>query len=67
MILKHKTQETFETGIQAYLKKDLQQALLSFQQVLSTDPQDKAAQWYLKQTQQFVQQGIPENWEEILA
>ncbi len=43
---KEATRETFERGVKAFIKDDLDTALASMKVVLASDPQDAAAQYY---------------------
>lgn len=66
--LKLKTQSDFEAGIAAYSDPDgMVLARDCFQRVLSVNPQDKTAALYLERVNQFLEQGVPENWEGVWA
>lgn len=52
--------EDFEQGVRSYFNKDLEASELYFKEVVAMNPEDKAAQFYLKYTLRFLQQEIPE-------
>ena len=57
----------FEQAIEVYYCKQFKQAFISFQNVLSELPQDKAATFYLERCKYYLEEGTPENWEGIEA
>lgn len=65
--LKLKTLTDFEQGIQHYRQCDFNQAKRSFEQVLEIHPSDKTGLIYLKRINQFLQDGVPDDWSGIWA
>lgn len=60
-MLKLKSMEDFEAGVQAYIERDLERAQSRFQAVLELHNEDLAAHYYLERCERFLQQGIPED------
>lgn len=65
--LKMKTRTDFEKGLLHYHSQEFAQAEAHFAEVLRQNPQDKAAQLYLKRTAYFAQYGVPPEWDGIEA
>lgn len=60
--LKVITREDFESGLKAYFEKDFQLAMTDFQKVLSVNPGDLAAQIYFSNAEQYLKEGVVEDW-----
>lgn len=60
--LKVNTREDFESGLHAYFEKDFQLAMTDFQKVLSINPGDLAAQIYFSNAEQYLKEGVVEDW-----
>lgn len=65
--LKMETRTDFEKGLLHYHSQEFAQAEIHFAEVLRQNPQDKAAQLYLKRTAYFAQYGVPPEWDGIEA
>jgi predicted ATPase/serine/threonine protein kinase/class 3 adenylate cyclase/GAF domain-containing protein len=65
--LKMKTLNDFENGLILYLQKAFTEAILCFEQVLCTHPDDKVAQIYLNRCQHWQNVGVPDDWEGVEA
>jgi PAS domain S-box-containing protein len=65
--LKVKTLTDFEKGLLHYHSREFTEAAICFEQVVKHNPQDEAAQLYLKRTTYFIQYGVPPDWEGIEA
>jgi two-component system sensor histidine kinase ChiS len=65
--LKLRTQTDFEKGLLHYHSREFIEARAHFEQVLIDNPNDKAAQLYLKRTIHFIEYGVPPDWEGVEA
>ena len=65
--LKLETRTDFEKGLLYYHSQEFTKAQEHFEQVLKCNPDDKAAQLYLKRITYFAQYGVPLDWEGIEA
>jgi two-component system sensor histidine kinase ChiS len=65
--LKLKTSTDFEKGLLYYHNQEFTAARSHFEQVLSQNPADQAAQLYLKRISYFIEYGVPPDWEGIEA
>ncbi len=65
--LKEKTLTAFERGTQQYRQREFLQAKQSFEQVIAIHPTDKTALIYLERIQQYLQEGVPEDWSGVWA
>ncbi len=63
--LKLKTQTFFEKGLLHYHSQEFEQAVSHFSRVVEIDPDDCAAQLYLKRANHFIEYGVPVDWEGI--
>lgn len=52
----------FNTSMQQYLEQDFQNALQGFQQILSLDPEDHTAKFFMENALKYSSNGVPENW-----
>ena len=52
----------FEKGMQLYFSKAFSQAVVAFQQVLETNPDDKAAQLYATRSASYKLVGVSDEW-----
>ena len=67
MQLKLDTQTDFEKGLLHYHSQEFTEAKAHFEQVLNCNPDDKAAQLYLKRAIHFMAYGVPPDWEGVEA
>ncbi len=65
--LKLKTQTNFEKGLLHYHSREFQEATAFFDKVLQHNPDDKAAQLYLKRAAYFAERSVPPDWEGVEA
>jgi PAS domain S-box-containing protein len=65
--LKLETRTDFEKGLLHYHSQEFTEAQEHFEQVLKCNPDDKAAQLYLKRATHFLQYGVPLHWEGVEA
>ena len=65
--LKLETQPDFEKGLLHYHSQEFTEAIGCFNQVLALDPRDKAAQLYLRRANNFIEYGVPVDWEGVEA
>jgi len=63
MDLKKKTKNDFESGLNKYLEKEFTQAATLFEMVIAINPDDKAANHYLKKSARYMVEGVDENWD----
>ena len=63
--LKEKTKIDFINALKAYFSKDFATAVVLFKQVLKRNPDDKAANLYLKNSANFVVNDVPDDWEGV--
>ena len=65
--LKLQSLTAFEQGIQYYRQREFVQAERCFEQVIMIHPSDKTALIYLKRINQFLQEGVPDDWSSTWA
>jgi class 3 adenylate cyclase len=65
--LKRSTRTRFEAALTAYYDRAFIDAWGGFGQVLATHPDDQAAEFYLRQINQLLEYGIPNEWEGIVV
>ena len=65
--LKIKTRQDFERGLDLYHQQNFHMAILQFRRVLDINPDDKAAEVYLRRAEYYEKHGVPEFWEGIEA
>jgi two-component system sensor histidine kinase ChiS len=65
--MKLNTQTDFEKGLLHYHSREFADAMLFFETVLSHNPDDRAAQLYLKRAIHFDEYDVPPDWEGIEA
>jgi len=63
---KEKTLSTFNEGMNHYLNKSFANAIKSFESVTDINPQDLTTQFFLDNSIQFLQKGVPENWSGVV-
>ena len=63
--LKQQTQDAFERGMLYYHNQEFEKAKEYFQQTSDINPNDEAAQLYLRRVQNFIEYGVPPDWEGI--
>lgn len=63
--LKDQTKTLFEAGLRLYYDRKFSEASVQFNQVLQTNPDDKAARIYLERSARYMVSGVPEDWEGI--
>ncbi|NJN67571.1 MAG: AAA family ATPase [Chloroflexaceae bacterium] len=64
---KLKTRSDFEHGLFHYHGQEFHEAIQSFKRVLMVDPDDRAAQLYLQRATNFIEYGVPVDWEGVAA
>lgn len=64
--LKMTTRQDFEQGVKDYCEGRLSEARASFLKVLTINPEDGSARYYLDRVQEAEQEGIGEHWDGIL-
>lgn len=64
---KLKTQHDFEKGLLHYHSREFEVAQDCFQNVMNINPDDKAAQLYLRRIKHNIEYGVPVDWEGIEA
>ena len=64
-LLKLDTKEEFEEGLKLYHSRKFAEASVHFNRIKELNPDDMAAQLYLKRSAQFMVQGVPEDWEGV--
>ena len=60
----------FHEAMRCYHEQQFGDAVIIFQQILSLDPDDQTARFFMDNASRFLRQGIPENWsgaEEMLT
>lgn len=65
--LKLKTRTDFEMALLHYHSQEFKDAQVHFENVLEVDATDRAARLYLKRVKQFIEYGVPVDWEGIEA
>lgn len=60
--LKEKTKNDFEKGLDAYYNRQFTEAAVFFKQIIELNKNDLAAQMYLRQSANYMVQGVPEDW-----
>ncbi|MCH8295014.1 response regulator [Candidatus Poribacteria bacterium] len=60
--VKMKTRSEYEEGITLFYNRKFAEASVFFNNVLSINPQDKAAKRYLERCAQFMVAGVPDDW-----
>lgn len=60
-----KTQDTFERGLLHYHTQEFDKAKDYFMQTLDINPNDQATQLYLRRVQNFIEYGVPPDWEGV--
>ncbi|HSF73488.1 MAG TPA: ATP-binding protein [Microcoleus sp.] len=63
--LKTQTKSIFEAAVMAYNRQDFVGAQPIFEEILATNPDDKAAMLYDKRCSQYLQYGVPEDWDGV--
>lgn len=61
-LLKNKSIELFNEGLNVFFNKEFSQAGALFDRVIKQNPNDLVAQYFRKQAAKYTLQGIPENW-----
>jgi class 3 adenylate cyclase len=56
------TQSVFQAAMRDYGNKAFSEAIAQFQSVVDADPEDHTASYFLKKANDYLIQGIPENW-----
>ena len=59
---KRKTASEFEQAIQYYFERQFGKSAAILKEILELAPDDKAAQYYLDRSVQFIVNGVEENW-----
>jgi adenylate cyclase len=63
---KERTLLYFNEGIQHYLNKSFANAIKCFEYVISINPEDHTAQFFLDNSIHYLQKGVSENWSGVL-
>ena len=63
--LKLETKSQFSIGLQLYKDKKFKEAEKIFMDILQTNPEDKAAENYIKRCVKFIKTGFPDDWDGI--
>ena len=63
--LKGKTKYRFGKAADMYQNKEFENALKEFQTIVAINPNDTAAQFYIKRCKKFLKNGIPEDWDGV--
>ena len=63
--LKTQTKSVFEAAVLAYNRQDFVGAQPVFEDIVATNPEDKAAILYVKRCQQYQQYGVPIGWDGV--
>ena len=63
--LKDQTKALFEAGLHLYYDRKFSEASVQFNQVLQTNPEDKAARIYLERSARYMVSGVPDDWQGI--
>ena len=66
-VLKELTKDDFEEGIRLYYDRKFSESSVKFNQVLQSNPQDKAARIYLERCARYMVKGVPEDWTGVEA
>ncbi len=64
--LKLASRNYFESGLESYFSKDFVHAIVCFNAVLELNPKDLAAQLYLRNSEEYLKEGVLEHWEGAL-
>ncbi|MBW4682562.1 MAG: response regulator [Microcoleus vaginatus WJT46-NPBG5] len=64
-LLKSETRGLFEQAFSAYSRQDFARAKKQFQELLTINPQDKAAMLYVKRCQEYLHYDVPQGWEGV--
>jgi two-component system sensor histidine kinase ChiS len=62
---KTQMQTTFEQAVITYSLQNFTEAQQMFQEILTINPQDRAAMLYAKRCQHYQQHGVPQEWEGV--
>ena len=63
--LKDQTKTLFEEGLRLYYDRKFSEASVQFNQLLQTNPEDKAARIYLERSARYMVSGVPDDWHGI--
>ena len=61
--LKSKTLKDFEKGLDYFFNNQFPKASAAFDKVLTKNPQDKVAKYFVTKAAEYTISGVPENWE----
>lgn len=67
MAVKIQTRADFEEGLFHYHSRQFHEAITSFNRVLAIDAEDKAALLYVQRSKNYLEYGVPVDWEGIEA
>jgi two-component system, sensor histidine kinase ChiS len=65
--MKLKTEKDFSKGMELFFKKEFARACVQFNNVLEANPEDKAADHFLRRSAYFTVDGVPEDWTGVEA
>lgn len=62
-IAKLATNDLFKDGLQHYRNKQMDKALIVFQDIEKKSPEDMTTKLYIKRCKDYIEKGMPENWD----
>ena len=62
-----KTREVFAEGLTLFRRGAMKEALACFETVRTTSPRDTAAQLYIERCHRFLKDGVPPDWNGVMA
>ncbi|MEL0456605.1 tetratricopeptide repeat protein [Flavobacteriaceae bacterium SZ-1-7] len=62
---KLKTKSTFEKGLKYFFNKEFPKASAAFDKVLSKNPQDYVASYFITKSAEYTISGTPEDWDKV--
>ncbi|MFI0429111.1 tetratricopeptide repeat protein [Mariniflexile sp. HMF6888] len=65
IVLKQKTMKKFDKGLKLFSNKEFPKALAAFDSVLSINPQDKVAGFFLTKSAEYTISGAPYDWDMV--
>jgi hypothetical protein len=65
IVLKQKTMKKFDKGLKYFSNKEFPKASAAFDSVLSENPQDKVAGFFLTKSAEYMISGAPHDWDMV--
>jgi hypothetical protein len=62
---KMKMQEVFNEAMNAYIDRRFTEASLAFREVINRIPEDHVTGLFLQKSENYILEGVPENWEGV--